>query len=224
MKKKLSLSLSLIIIAIVTTISGCLKDDGTNISYPDVTAVSDTIFGTLKIRQVDTSGNSIVAWPHGTAVIKAIEAGTDVIATGTVNAEGNFTLILPATAQGIYFISLATVAYQQGGSIKATPETLRLMGSTQFKVEYTENSVAKTMMVSLCTLKTDFSVDKSYFYNFYDSDGTFKGTGAGAEANKFDWTFSKGWGLVESFKIYSTSAAFDSKSVNTPQSDAIWVN
>jgi hypothetical protein len=223
MKKLLSISSVLLLITIIVLQSGC-KKDGNNNEYPDVTASADTIHGIVKYRQSDTSGISIVDWQFGSATIKAIENGSSEIATAIVNADGSFTLVLPATLLGTYFVSLADVAAQQGGTITATPETVRLAGSTQFEVEYTENGKAKTIWISLCTLKADKSVNKTYFYNFYDMDGTFKGTGGGSAGNKFDWTFTKGWGLVENYTVSSTSNAIDSKSVYVALPDAFWVN
>jgi hypothetical protein len=220
--KKLLLHASTMLLLIVALLqSGCLKDSQ-NKEYPDVTANADTIHGIVKLRQTDTSGIKIVNWKYGAAAIKAIVGGNEVIASATVNADGTFVLILPATVSGNYFSSLADLAVQQGGSIKATPETVRLHGSTQFKVEYTDNGKVKNMMVNLYTLDASLSIDKTYYYNFYDLDGTFSGTSA--TGNIFNWTFTKGWGLVESVKINSSSYAFDSKSVNSATPDAIWVN
>jgi hypothetical protein len=223
MKKLFNLSLILLLMTMVALQSGCVKD-GDNNEYPDVTASADTINGIVKYRQIDTSGTNVVDWKFGLATIKAIENGSGEIATAKVNADGSFMLILPATLLGTYFVSLADVAAQQGGTITATPETVRLAGSTQFEVEYTDNGTAKSMLISLCTLKADKSVDKSYFYNFYDSDGTFIGKGSGTAGNNFNWTFTKGWGLVENYTIGSTSNAMDSKSVNAALPNAIWVN
>jgi hypothetical protein len=129
---------------------------------------------------------------------------------------------LPATVGGIYFSKLADIAYQQGGTIKATPAEIRFLGTIQFKVEYTDNDKAKSIFVNLSTLKTDLSVNRSYYYNFYDLDGTF--TGTGTSGNKFNWTFIKGWGIVESFITNTTSNAIDSRSVTSAPVEAIWVN
>jgi hypothetical protein len=223
MKKLFNLSLILLLITMVALQSGCLKE-GDNTEYPDVTASADTVNGILKYKQTDTSGLIVVDWPFGAATIKAIEEGSAEVATATVNADGSFVLILPATLPGSYFISLAEVAVQQGGTITATPETVRLAGSTQFKVEYNDNGTAKSMLISLCTLKADNSVDRLYFYNFYDMDGTFKGKGGGTVQNNFNWTFIKGWGMVENYLVNTTTGAFDSKSVNAALANAIWVN
>lgn len=223
MKKLFNLSLFLLLMTMVALQSGCIKE-GDNTEYPDVTASADTINGILKYKQTDTSGINVVDWPFATATIKALEGAAAEIATATVNADGSFKLVLPATLLGSYFISLAEVAAQQGGTITASPETVRLAGSTQFEVEYTDNGTAKSMRFSFCTLKADKSVDKLYFYNFYDMDGTFIGKGSGTAGNNFNWTFTKGWGLVENYTVNATTGAIDSKSVNAALPNAIWVN
>lgn len=221
MKKLIILSSAFLLILFTLLQSGCLKDSE-NTEYPDVTASADTINGIVKYKQTDTSGTKVVDWHFGAAVIKVIVGGSDEISSAIVNADGRFTLILPATLPGSYFSSLAEVATQQGGTIKCTPETVRFHGSNQYKVEYTENGDPKSMMINLYTLNADLSVDKSYFFNFYDLDGTF--TGTGTKGNKFNWTFTKGWGMVENHKLSSASDAFESNSVNLANPDAIWVN
>jgi hypothetical protein len=223
MKTLLNIIIATCMIALVIIQSGCRKDGG-NTEYPDVTANPDTINGRLKYWRTDTTVNQIVNWPYGTAVIKAIVANSDEIAVGTVNADGTFSLILPATVSGFSFNSLAEVATLQGGTIKATPETVRFQGSTSFKVEYTQSGKAKSFEVGLHTFKTDLSVEKTYYYNFYDSDGTFKGTGSGTYANTFNWTFTKGWGCVETSLKSNASTAINSITVSNPVQNAVWVN
>ena len=223
MKTLLNIIIASTLITFVIIQNGCRKDGG-NTEYPDVTANTDTINGTLKCWRTDTTVSQIINWHFGIAVIKAMVAGSDEIAVGTVNADGTFSLILPATVSGIYFNSLAEIASLQGGSIKATPETVRFQGSTSFKVEYTESGKAKSFEVGLHTFKTDLSVEKTYYYNFYDSDGTFKGTGSGTYANTFNWTFTKGWGLVETSFKSNTSTAINSVTVSSPTQNAIWIN
>jgi hypothetical protein len=211
---------TLLFIALLLT-GSCAKDNGTNNQYPDITANADTIYGTLKYKPA-TGTNLVVDWPFGTATFKIIVGVSDVLASAAVNADGTFMLVLPATVSGTYFSSLADVASTQGGSIKATPETIRILSALLYKVDYNDNGTPNTMTTNLYTLKSDFSIDKSYFYNFYDSEGTF--TGTGTNGNVFDWTFTKGWGMVESFVISSSSEAFNSKSVDASPANAVWVN
>lgn len=223
MKKLFSLTTAMLLVTILALQSGCVKD-GDNTEFPDVTASADTINGILKYRFTDTSGIKVADWHFGTATIQALEGGYDVIATATVDTNGAFSLILPATLAGSYFTSLAEEASLQGGTITATPETVRFAGSTQFKVEYSENGTGKSMMVRQYTLKADKTADKIYYYNFYDMDGTFMGTGSGITGNKFNWTFTKGWGMVENYYVSTTSTAIDSKSVSAASPNALWLN
>jgi len=209
------------ILLIAAFFIGCNKNEGNN-EYPDVTAKADTVSGILKYKLPLTGKDSVISWPFNAASIEAFLGTDDVISAGTVNTDGSFILILPATVPGTYFSSLAGVADQQGGTLQATPETIRIMGSTQFRVNYSDNGTAKSMLVRLHKLKSDYSIDKTYYYNFYDSEGSFNGTGT--SGNTFNWTFIKGWGLVESYIIAAGSSAFSSKSVNNALPDAVWVN
>jgi len=221
MKKLPEFNVSAILFVVMLSTGSCTKDDGTNNQYPDVTANADTIFGTVKFKPA-TGTNAIVNWPFGAATFKVIAGTNDILASATVNTDGTFMLILPATVSGSYFGSLSEIAVNQGGTIKATPETVRFLSTLLYKVDYNDNGTPNSMYANLYTLKTDFSIDKSYFYNFYDSDGTF--TGTGTNGNVYNWTFVKGWGMVESYVISSASDAFNSKSVKAAPANAVWVN
>jgi hypothetical protein len=222
MKRLINLTLAAGILIASICISGCLKDDGSNTNYPDVTAVADTIFGTLKYNQKIDGVNNVVNWPYGTATFKVMPDLNNVIAETTVNADGTFMLILPATISGNYLESLSGAAYMQGGSVVASPTTVRFMNAILYKVDYTDNGVSKSILTNLYTLKSDFSIDKSYFYNFYDSEGTF--TGTGSTGNIFNWSFAKGWGKVETSVISATAGTFNSKSISAFPASAVWVN
>ena len=211
----LMLTLSLLQIA-------CTKDSGTNNEYPNVTANADTVHGIIKFRQTDTTGTTLLNWPFGPAMIRALVVETDELASATVNADGTFQLVLPASVPGKHLSSLAGEASSQGGSLKATPETIRFLDNIQYKVEYVNNGTPTSFIAGLHTLKTDMSIDKSYFFNFYDLDGIFQGTGTAG--NTYNWTFTKGWGMVESYKISSTSSAMNSGSVSSIPSNALWMN
>jgi len=219
MKIYLNLAFAILLTTIIISQSGCLKD---NNEYPDVTASADTIYGTLKYKETDTLGAIIVDWPFGTATFKAIAGLDDVLASATVNTDGTFMLILPGKVAGVFLSSLTDASDRQGGTIAVNPETIRFLSTIQYKVEYTDNGKASSINTNLYTLKPDFTVDKSYFFNFYDMDGSFVGTGS--TGNVFNWTFTKGWGMVESYVIGSTSGAFNSRSVTTLPENAVWVN
>lgn len=221
MKKLLSLTfVALSLVVIVLQISCTKATDVT--PYPDVTASADTINGILKVRNVVDGSTTLASWSFGTAIIKAVELGNNVTASATLNADGTFQLILPATVKGNYFLSLADVAASQGGTLKATPDDVKVMGTTQYKVDYTDNGKAKSMMVYLYTLNANNTVNRTYYYNFYNEDGTF--TGKGTSGNVFNWSFLKGWGIVESYTISSSSDAFNSRSVTSAPANAVWSN
>lgn len=220
MKKLITISLSALLLIASLQFSGCVKED--NNEYPDVTAVNDTIYGTLKYKQPESTGGKIVAWPYGTATFKVIAGSSEVLSSAPVNADGTFMVVLPATVSGSYLSSLADVALSQNGSVLATPNTVRYLGTLQYKVDYTFDGSARTIITNLYKFKADNSIEKSYFFNFYDSDGTFAGTGA--YGNVFNWNFTKGWGVVESYVINTTNNAFSSTSLNAVPAGTVWVN
>jgi hypothetical protein len=133
-------------------------------------------------------------------------------------------MILPKTVAGSEFMSMTEFAATQGGSCQSTPGDANFVETVQFTVDYTDNGVAKTMAISLYLyelMNNKPVVSKSYAYNFYDRDGTFTGTSAFAKS--FDWTFTKGWGMVESYFSNSTDA-YASTSVAIAPANAIWTN
>lgn len=221
MRKLLILPIALILLSIVLFQSGCL-DQYSNDQYPDVVANPYTINGVVKYKQTDINGTSLVDWKFGEATLNAVVNGNVVIATSKMDADGTFSLELPSTIPGTYFNSLSAIALQQGGTIKATPDEVRLFGSTQFKIEYSDLEKPKSIFVSLAKLNPNMTVNRSYFFNFYDLDGTFKGIGT--SGNVFDWTFTKGWGLVESYITNATTTTFNSKSITAIPSGAVWAN
>jgi hypothetical protein len=221
MRKTLNLSVASILILFAMLQSGCFKETTGN-QYPDVTATTYTINGVVQHKETDVDGSKLVPWHYGEAVVSAIANGSNLITSVKMDADGSFTLELPATIPGIYFSSLSEIAAQQGGTIKATPDDVKLFGTTQFKVDYTENGKSKTANISLSTLNADLSVNRSYLFNFYSSDGSF--TGKGTDGNVFNWTFAKGWGMVESYITNSTTNTINSKSVTDAPASAVWSN
>jgi len=220
MKNLITYSIFAFLILTSQFFNGCVKE--TNNEYPDVIASNDTISGILKYKQPASSGGAVVAWPYGEATLTVSAGSSALLTTATVNADGTFTAILPGTVSGSYLISLADVAYSQSGTVNATPNTVRFLSTIQYLVNYTENGSPKSISVNLYTLKSDFSIAKSYYYNFYDMDGTFTGTSYGG--NVFNWTFTKGWGMVENQVTNNTTKAFSSKSLGAAPAGAVWVN
>jgi len=214
--------LSMVVLLMASAYSSCNTDNGTDTEYPDVTATEVTVTGMLKYRQSSSGASEVVNWPYGPATFKAILGADQVLASATVSADGSFTLVLPATVSGFYLNSLTAQANSQGGNVQATPETIRLLSTIQYKVDYTSNGTPMSFIANLHTLNADMTVAKSYFFNFYDREGTL--TGTGNTGNTFDWTFIKGWGFVELYKINSTSDAFVSRSISALPATAFWLN
>ena len=220
--KKTMLPLStLLMLFTVVLLSGCRKDNGTNSEYPEVTADPYTISDTLKYKQTDATGINIVDWPYGAATLNAIIGDSIVIASAAVNADGSFVLVLPASVLGKYLSSLAAEAIWAGGSVKAIPETVRYMDSIRYVVDYVVNGLPYKWDVGFYTLKSDFTIDKTYSFDFYDLPGTF--TGTGATGNVYNWPFTKGWGIIETGIIGNTTA-YSSSWVTSVPANAIWVN
>jgi hypothetical protein len=220
MKKLLSLPFISFFVLVAITQTSCMKNN--TVDRPDVIAAADTIPGVLKYKQVVNSVTSIVAWPYGTATIKAYDVGNYTLATATVNADGTFTLVLPAKVKGNYFTSLSGVVAAQGGTLVATPDDVKVIGTVQYKVECTVDGKATTMSVNLYKLNANNTVYRNYYYNFYDQNGTFNGKGTAGSV--FNWSFVKGWGVVESYVISSSAGTINSKSIAGTPSGVIWVN
>jgi len=218
---KVLLILSAAMLVSASFFTACRKDNSNN-EYPDLTIDTLTIHGILKYKQSGISGTQLVAWPFGAAIIKVKSGVMQELASGTVNADGTFTLVLPGTISGSLLIALSSVQESQGGTIVINPNTVRILSTILFAVEYTDNGTSETLFPSLHTLNPDLSVDKTYFYTLYDADGTFIGTGDGG--NTYDWLFTKGWGLVESYITDSISGAFNSKTVAAAPTAAFWSN
>jgi len=220
MKKLIFISITAFIMLAFLFFSSCVKEE--NNEYPDVVASNDTVSGILKYKQPESTGGKVVAWPYGEATFKVIAGSTSVIASANVNADGTFTIVLPGTMWGGYLSSLANIAESQGGTVTATPNTVRFLSTIQYKVDYTFDGSARSINTNLYKLKADNSIEKSYFFNFYDMDGTF--TGTSAYGNVFNWNFTKGWGFIESYVINTANNAFNSKSVSTIPAGTVWVN
>ena len=217
MKKLSGITAALLLTATLFVQPGC-KDES-NDPMPDVTAVADTIYGTVKLKRIVDNNVELVKWPYGPAMIRA-----GYITNTALSSDGTFMMILPKTVSGSNFMSMDEYATMQGGTCLANPENINFVESVPFTVDYTENGVAKSMAVNLylyVLMTNKLTVSKSYAFQFYDKDGTFAGTSSFSK--RYDWTFSKGWGMVESY--FSISAdAYASKSVSSAPAEAVWTN
>jgi hypothetical protein len=220
MKKLFILPLSIMLFTIATMQSGC-NDDPKNDQFPDVTASSDTIYGILKYKQVDSTGNKLLNWKFGPGIIRVV-IGEETVYTSALQSDGNFMVILPATIPGNSFTSLSDIAITYGGTIKVTPETARYFKSAHFLVDYTDNGTAKHMVINQAVLNSNISAYRNYFYYFYENEGSVLGTGTAG--NVFNWTFIKGWGMVESEMSTDATYIIRSKSVNSAPAYAVWIN
>lgn len=221
MKKLFILPLFFILSAILLIQTGC-DDETDNNQNPDVTASTDTVTGVLKYRTVESNAFRLAAWPFGPGMLRVV-IGDVTVASAALQSDGNFMVILPATVTGSNFTSLNDIAITYGGTVKASPETAKYVGTTQFIVDYTENNVAKNLVINQVVLNFNNSVYRNYYHYFYGEDGSL--TGTGTAGNTFNWTFDKGWGMVESY--LSTSVPpyiISSKSVAVTPANAVWIN
>jgi hypothetical protein len=202
---------------------GC-KVDPVESTFPDVTANYDTIIGTIKYKQVDSTGTKLVAWHFGPAMIMATVASS-TIASAAVVSDGTFMLILPQTVAGKYFTGMVDFAGTQGGTINVTPQSANFVNSPQFMVDYTDAGHARSLAINLSSfilVDNIPTVDRSYFYNFYGTEGSF--TGTSYTGTLFNWAFTKGWGLIDSDFSNNSTHVISSKSVNAAPAGAVWTN
>ena len=220
MKKLFILSSFFIVAALALLQSGCAKDPE-NIQNPDVTASADTIHGTLKYKLVDNGGIKLIDWPFGPGTLRVIIGGKNA-GVFALQSNGNFVAILPSTVSGTGFTKLGDISIVYGGTVKVTPETVKYDNTTQFLVDYTDNNMAKSINVGLVTLNANNTTYRNYYYYFYDQDGSIAGTGTAG--NMFNWTFTKGWGIVEANMSSDLSYMVSSKTVAAAPVNAIWTN
>ncbi len=221
MKKTLILFVAFLSLSVVVLFNGCRKDNGTNTEYPEVTADPYTITDTLKYKQTDATGINIVDWPYGAATLNAIIGDSIVIASAAVNADGSFVLVLPASVHGKYLSSLTAEAIWEGGSVVADPETVRYMDSIRYVVDLVINGLPYKMVVGLCLLNSNLTVEETYSFNYFDLPGTF--IGIGSSGTHFAWSFTKGWSIIGVGTFFNTSVYSSSWATDLP-ANAIWVN
>ena len=222
MKPLSYLFFALMMSLIVILQSGC-KDEPDNNPLPDVTASSDTIRGTVKYKIAETNGISLVDWHFGPAMVRATVNGKS-IATAALSSNGSFELILPATVSGNYFMRMNDYAQTLGGSIKISPETLSFVGPVNFVVDYSVAGEAKNMDIKLTKFVLANNkpvVNRFYMFQFYDQDGSF--AGFDFYGNSFNWNFSKGWEIIESYGSV-ISGSTTSNTVKSAAEDAVWAN
>lgn len=221
MQKLSSLALSIMLSAIILLQAGCTKESEDD-QNPDVTASTDTISGVVKYKIVEGTIIKVFDWSFGPGMLRVVIGG-ETVANTALLSDGSFTVILPGTVKGINFTNLNDIAIIYGGTVKPTPQTAKYVGTTQFIVDYTDNSVAKNMTISQVMLNFNNSVYRNYYLYFYDGDGSV--TGTGTAGNLFNWTFTKGWGMVETNMSTGTSPyIISSKSVADAPVNAVWTN
>ncbi len=223
MKNPAGLFIVFLLSVILFVQMGCKVDSSEN-TFPDVTASNDTIIGTIKYRQVDSTGTKLVAWHFGPAMIRAA-VGSSTIASAAVVSDGTFVLILPQTVPGKYFTSMVDFAGIQGGTINVTPQVANFVSAPQFMVDYTDKSEAKSLAINLSAfilIDNIPIVDRSYYYNFYGTEGSF--TGTSYIGTLFNWAFTKGWGMVDNDFSNNSTHVISSKSVTAAPVNAVWTN
>lgn len=221
MQKLFFLAISIMLSAIIILQAGCTKDSEDD-QNPDITASTDTISGVVKYKIVEGSIIKVFDWPFGPGMIRVVIGG-ETVANTALLSDGSFTVVLPGTVKGTNFTNLNDVAIIYGGTVKPSPEAAKYVGTTQFIVDYTDNSVAKNMTVSQVVLNFNNSVYRNYYHYFYDGDGSV--TGTGTAGNIFNWTFNKGWGMVETNMSTGTSPyIISSKTVAYATGNAVWTN
>lgn len=219
MKNTILLSL---FVGVSLLFAACETDFSKNKEYPDVTADSYVLKGTLKYRVATDTGFVVLDWKFGTAEIKILSGNEDLLTKGTVKTDGTFELTLPGTLSGKYFFGLNTLKLSEAGTLVANPETVRVFNSHFFKVTYLYGSDSMNIYPQLHSFRKDFTVDKIYSIHFFDREGAFSGTAK--NGNMYDWTFRKGWSWIESGYIGASTTMYSSKTVESSPVDAFWTN
>lgn len=210
-----------LLLLMLTTLFQLSCTDEKESTLPDVTATADTIHGIVKLKVVDSNNvTTLVDWHYGPAMVRAGN-----LANAALTSKGTFTLLLPKTIAGADFMRMSRYAGIQGGTCQATPGDACFVDSVQFIVDFAINNTAKSMEINLSKFALYNNrpvLSKTYFYHFYDRDGTF--TGTSLFGSTFNWAFIKGWGMTETGVSSGTGYPVSSTSVDAAPADAIWTN
>jgi hypothetical protein len=148
------------------------------------------VTGTLKIYQLDGSSTP---WDKGICEISARVYNYPVpLATGTVNADGSFTLTFKKTIATTVFSKLVSdEGVFWGNGVQYTPSTLkRSADDIKFMVYPTING-KQTAVEVLCQVMSNIVLIEKWMPIIYNSDGSIKGTDALGFV--YDCTFTKGF-------------------------------
>ncbi len=193
-RKTLSVFLLILSLAFIS----CSEDDDSNPAGTgnsgEVAIGSRTISGKIKQRKYDALNNtySLIDWSYGTGKIKMSLSVTDLIAEGTISADGSFSIKLPEKVKAGLFASTATFL-----GVSTNPNDVEQTMALYIEAEYTDKGTSKNVKLIFndFTDNTYKSYKTFYSINAFTKSGTAKGKNSFSE-DTYDLDFNKGWNIL----------------------------
>lgn len=203
--------------AIAVMLLSCETDRSKNEQFDSITVNAQPLAGTLQSLTIQGTDTLVQAWAHGPARVNLLLAG-DIVATGTSDGNGSFNLNLPANIAGSYLSALATLSGMVGGEVDYAPKSVRLLQGFSLMIKYSTGTDSSIIFPTWHAFQN--GIEKKYNYLLFDEDGLFQGTTK--TGIQYDWSFVRGWNLVENNFRHDT--LISSKTIATAPSKANWTN
>lgn len=201
-------------------LNSCNEDNST-INTPDnnsdyVIANDMVINGTLKTKEYDMNSESYVfnAWKKGAGRIVASSSTTTELGTGTVDADGNFSLSL----KGKILKSNLTDYVDLSGSLSHSPASFKCLIIPVVIAFYPDGSDVMDLL-DFGIVKSDNSQIQTYF-GFVYSDQTASITGSTDNGDIYNLLYKKGWNIWQWEE--KTGGITEFTTVNSLPSNIVW--
>lgn len=165
--------------------------ENNNPTSTDIIAQDLTITGKLITLKSTSVGKQVIDWNNGAGEMK-VYLGGDLISTGTVAADGSFSVVLPGKMNPKYL----TRYESPNEAVTVSPDSLQITQVGPLFKFFSPGGIQIPIQVKLFK---DDNVTKleEYEYQYVDIPGTVMGTHIVSveETNKYSLTYSKGWNI-----------------------------
>jgi hypothetical protein len=211
----------LIIITLALLTFNSCNEDTTTVDTADnnskyVIADDAVITGTLYYKKYDFNSDSytMTNWDKGAGEIAALLNSSNKVGTGSVDADGKFSLTLNGKMLKSDLESFIDIY----GGLSWTPQSFLCMSIPANIVFYPSGSSAAALL-SFGIMKPDNSDIETYF-GFIYSDQTASITGTATSGTEFNLQYKKGWN-IKKWYIDSQNVMHYS-TVNSLPNNVIW--
>ncbi len=193
-RKTLSVFLLVLSLAFVS----CSEDDDSNPAGTgnsgEVAIGSRTISGKIKQKKYDAVNKiyNLIDWSYGVGKIKFSLSVTDLIAEGTISADGSFSVKLPEKVKAELFASTSTLL-----GVNTNPSDVEHTMPLYIEAEYSDNGSQKNVKLIFNDFvdNTYNGYKTSYSLVAFTKSGTAKGKNSFSE-DTYDLDFNKGWNIM----------------------------